>query len=312
MEATAMLDIRRILFPTDFSNCAQNALSLAVTFAAVHEAELHMLHVLVLHTLEPEDPSLPFPGEDLAREQLARSGASTGRSRVLHTVKRGISTAPVLLDHAAEHEIDLIVMGTHGRRGFRRLLLGSVTEEVVRMAPCAVLAVRAEKGCEPTDEPSIARILVPIDFSPHAKLAIEYAHQIADIFDAQVDLLHVIELPTYPDFYVPVSTSALNVADLREQAARRLERLVVEGFGESPGRTVETHVVAGRTTPEIVGFAEETECDLIVIPSHGLSGLERVLLGSVAEGVVRRAPCSVLTAKPYGKRLGVQSDEESG
>ncbi len=306
-----MLDIRRILFPTDFSNCAQNALPFAVKFAAVHEAELHMLHVLVLHTLEPEDPAMPFPGEEQAREQLAQAGVSTGRSRVLHTVKRGISTAPVLLDHAAEHEVDLIVMGTHGRRGFRRLLLGSVTEEVVRLAPCAVLAVRARKGCEPSTEPRIARILVPVDFSPHARLAIEYVREIADIFEAQVDLLHVIELPTYPDFYVPVSTSALNVADLREQAATRLERLVAEGFGPAPARSVETHVVAGRTTPEIVAFAEENECDLVIIPSHGLSGLERVLLGSVAEGVVRRAPCSVLTARPFGKRLGVQSDAEA-
>jgi nucleotide-binding universal stress UspA family protein len=69
-------------------------------------------------------------------------------------------------------------------------------------------------------------------------------------------------------------------------------------------------VAAGRTTQEIVAFAEENECHVIVIPSHGLSGLERALLGSVAEGVVRRAPCSVFTAKPFGKRLGVQPDEE--
>lgn len=304
-----MLDIRRILFPTDFSNCAQNALPFAVKFAAVHEAELQMLHVLVLHTLEPEDPSMPFPGEERARQQLAEAGASTGRSRVIHTVKRGISTAPVVLDHASEHEIDLIVMGTHGRRGFRRLLLGSVTEEVVRLAECPVLAVRARKACEPATEPRIDRILVPVDFSSHARLAIEYAREIANIFEARIDLLHVIELPSYPDFYVPVTTSALNVADLREQAGRRLERLVAEGFEAASVRSVGTHVVAGRTTPEILAFAEENESDLVIIPSHGLSGLERVLLGSVAEGVVRRAPCSVLTARPFGRRLGVRSEE---
>ena len=73
-----MLDIRRILYPTDFSECARNALPFAVAFAAAHDAELHMLHVLVLHTLEPEDPSTPFPGEEEARRELGRPVSQPG------------------------------------------------------------------------------------------------------------------------------------------------------------------------------------------------------------------------------------------
>ena len=305
-----MLAIQRVLYPTDFSNCAAQALPYAIRFADVHGAELHMLHVLVLHGMDVGEPGTMFPGEEEARSALLAAGGDAAQERVQHVVKRGFASAPAILDYAAENDIDLIVIASHGRRGVRRLFMGSVAEEVVRLAPCPVLAIKQCK--DPPQEVSVEfrRIVVPIDFSSHTQLAVEYAQQLAAVFGSEIHLLHVIELPTYPDFYVPVSTSALNVADLRERSGRRMECLAEESFGPDSNVSSEVHVTVGRTTGEIVDFATGVDADLIIIPSHGLSGLERALLGSVTEGVVRKAPCSVLTAKPFGKRLSAHAPDQ--
>lgn len=298
-----MLAIHRVLYPTDFSDCAAHALPFAIRFAEVHGASLHMLHVLVLHGMEVSGPDDLFPGEEEARAALRAAGEGQNGDRVEHVVKRGFAAAPVILEHAADGEMDLIVMSSHGRRGVRRLLLGSIAEEVVRLAPCPVLTIRHCRESGPEEPVEFRRIVVPVDFSSHTELAVEYARELAGVFGGEVHLLHVIELPTYPDFYVPVSSSGLNVAELRDQSSRRLDRLAAESFGADSNVTSRVHVTVGRTTGEIVDFATDISADLIIIPSHGLSGLERALLGSVAEGVMRRAPCSVLTAKPFGKRL---------
>jgi nucleotide-binding universal stress UspA family protein len=292
-----MLEIRRILFPTDFSECAQAALPQAIRLAELHDADLVLLHVLVLHMSTAMDVVEPFPGEEEARKALEETARQPGGTRVLHQVVRAVAAAPAILDCADEEEIDLIVIGSHGRRGLRRLLLGSVAEEVLREAACPVLIVREEaKGGA---EAEVERILVPIDFSRQTPMAVDYAQALATSFGASLDFLHVVEVPTYPDFYVPFSAS-LETGAVRRDAHARLEALA------EPLRSaheVRTEVKVGRTSIELTEFAEQSGSDLIVLPSHGYSGLERVLLGSVAEGVLRRAPCPVLTVKPFGKDL---------
>jgi nucleotide-binding universal stress UspA family protein len=292
-----MLDIRKILFPTDFSECAQGAMPHAVRLAELHDADLQLLHVLVLHATSAMEAIEPFPGEEDARETLEAAARERVGPRVTHHVTRAIAAAPAILDYADAQAIDLIVIGSHGRRGIRRLLLGSVAEEVLREAQCPVLIVREEK--EPHPEVGVKRILVPVDFSKQTGLALGYAHELADTFGASLDLLHVVEVPTYPDFYVPFS-AALETTAVRQDARDRLEALA---HSLRPAHEVETHVKVGRTAIEVTDFAENGGHDLIVLPSHGYSGLERVLLGSVAEGVLRRTPCPVLTVKPFGKDL---------
>ncbi len=292
-----MLDLRKILFPTDFSECAQGAMPHAVRLAEVHDAELQLLHVLVLHSMAAMEAIEPFPGEEAAKQTFEAAASEREGARVTHDVTRAIAAAPAILDYADAQAIDLIVIGSHGRRGIRRLLLGSVAEEVLRDARCPVLIVREEK--EPHAEVDVTRILVPVDFSKQTALALDYAYELAGTFGASLDLLHVVEVPTYPDFYVPFS-AALETTAVRQDAWDRLEALA------DPLRTaheVRTHVKVGRTVIEVTDFAEKGGHDLIVLPSHGYSGLERVLLGSVAEGVLRRTPCPVLTVKPFGKDL---------
>lgn len=307
-----MLRIRRILFPTDFSECADQALGLALRFAEAHGAELHMFHAVVLHAADPANPALQFPDEERVVRELRQIAGSrmeatverheTREVRIQRVQQRAISPVAAILDYADEQEVDLIVMGTHGRRALGRVLMGSVAREVVRQASCPVLTVRAsEDGGEVGRE--IRRILVPVDFSDYARMGFDTAVAVAETFGARLQALHVVEEALYPDFYYPILASSENVpAEIQE----RLEKALAEWLEETGGRpaevALELHVGAGRAAAEIATFAEEHDSDLIVLSSHGRTGLERVLVGSVAEGTIRRAPCPVLTVKAFGRR----------
>lgn len=294
-----MLEIRKVLFPTDFSDQAQAALPHAIRLAELHDAELHLLHVLVLHASAAMEGMEVFPGESEARAALEGAAEHAEGSRVVHSVMRSIAAAPAILEYAEESGVDVIVMGSHGRRGLRRLFLGSVAEEVVRASSCPVLTVHRPKEGE-AESVDVKKILVPVDFSVRTRMAIDHGVELAEVYGATLEVLHVVEVPTYPDFYVPVHVTSIDVPSVRQQAAEHLQELT------APLRDrlqVETAVRVGRTAFEIIEAAESGAVDLIVMPSHGYSGLERALLGSVAEGVLRRSPCPVLTLKAEGRDL---------
>lgn len=308
-----MLAIRRILFPTDFTPCADAALGWALLLAEEHGAELHMLHALVLHGADPRHPGHDFRGAEeevrrrvaaAAAERLeATAGEHASREVTITTAqRRGIAAAPVILDAAEDEDVDLIAMGTHGR-GLSRLLLGSVAAEVVRLAECPVLTVRGpgrDEEVRPAGAPD--RILVPVDFSEHAATALRYGLGLAETYGAELHVLHVIEEAIYPEFYYPILASSLPTPpELRRRVESELRGWVGERTG-SDGE-VAVHVGSGRAPREIAALGEELDADLIVLSSHGRTGLERVLLGSVAEGVVRTARCPVLTVKAFGRSL---------
>ncbi len=305
-----MLEIQRILYPTDFSRCAGHALPHTLELAQRFGAELHFFHSLVIHEADPGNAAHRLPNmEELYGALEAHAETQMKATMDEHgapgfTIKcaqlRGISAAGGILEYAAEYDIDLIVMGTHGRRGLRRLLLGSVAEEIVRLAPCPVMTVPENDDRGPGA--SIERIAVPVDFSEHARLALGYATELAALYDARLDLLHVVDEVIYPDFYPPVMPSGGSITEeLRDQSIRRLNDLIADPG--SKGLETEVHVHAGRAAPEITDFAAESGADLIVIASHGLTGIGHMLLGSVTEQVVRRAACPVFTVKMSGKTL---------
>jgi nucleotide-binding universal stress UspA family protein len=305
-----MLKVRGILYPTDFSTCAEHAFSHALHLAETFGADLHLLHALVLHEADPGNAAHRLPSmehlyealEQHAESQMASATAEHGDRgfEIVRAQVRSISAAGAVLDYASENDLDLVVMGTHGRRGLRRLLLGSVAEEVVRLAPCPVLTVP-----ERTDDAragKLERILVPVDFSEYARLALGYAVQLTSLYEAEIHLLHVVDEVVYPDFYPPVLPSGGSIDDeLREQSLDRLRALLQDVSGQDA--QAEVHVCSGRAAPAIAEFAAEREADLIVIASHGLTGLSHMLLGSVSEQVVRRAPCPVFTVKSFGKEV---------
>ncbi len=304
-----MLTISKILYPTDFSKCASHALPHTLDLARQYGCELHLLHALVMHDADPSNISHRLPDmeelykalEEHAEMQMkaALEGQEEAGLQVKSALVRAISAAGAILDYAAENEIDLIAMGTHGRRGLRRLLLGSVAEEVVRLAPCPVLTVP-----ERLDVPAgrIESIVVPVDFSEHAKLALLYATEFAAAYHARLHLLHVVDEVIYPDFYPPVVPSGGSITEeLRDQSLQRMRSLLTDI--EHTQTNKEVHVRAGRAAPEIASFTAELAADLVVIASHGLTGISHMLLGSVTEQLIRRAHCPVLTVKAFGRQL---------
>ena len=305
-----MLTVNRILFPTDFSQGSDRALDSALALAQEFGAELHMLHAVVLHTDDPNDPAHHFPDAEEIRERLERTadlrmesgiaGRAADGLPVVQSHRRGMSVAPTILEHALEIDPDLIVMSTHGRRGLENVLLGSVTEEIVRFANCPVLTVRSGEGA--SAYPSAAPILVPVDFSEHSRQALALARDIASTFGASIHALHVFERPIHPEIYLggmPLDSPDFHTVEgsLREA----LETFV----RETPGPEVATslHVAQGRAVPAILEFVRDHQVGLVVIATHGLTGLAHVLLGSVSEKVGRRATCPVLSVKAFGKNL---------
>jgi nucleotide-binding universal stress UspA family protein len=305
-----MLNVRTILLPTDFSRSSRQALPHALFLARQFGAELHLLHAVVWRG-EDSDPARAFPDREeiLARmseiaesEMAALVAPHRGEPLRLREVReRGLYAGPVILDYAREHDVDLIVIGTHGRRGPQHLILGSIAEEVVRHAHCPVLTVRAHE--EAGELAPWSRLLVPYDFSGHARTALAYGRELAGIYGARLDLLHVIETHAYPTFYGNVGSEPVlrRVAELRARAADEMEK----AYAATPGPEVphRCFTADGRPSAEIARFAEDNGSDLIVVATHGLSGLERLLLGSTAEAVVRSAPCPVFTVKSLGKSL---------
>jgi nucleotide-binding universal stress UspA family protein len=175
-----------------------------------------------------------------------------------------------------------------------------VAEEVVRLSRCPVFTIRERQ--EPRLIEELDRILVPIDFSEHSKHALRYAKQIAASYDARLQILHVVERVIHPSFYAldKLHSSEL-MGSVKPRAKEALERFLEET--EGPELTAEVFVVEGRAALDITECAKELESDLIVIATHGLTGIEHLLMGSVTEKVVRSAPCPVFTVAVYGKNL---------
>jgi nucleotide-binding universal stress UspA family protein len=306
-----MLKIKRILYPTDFSSTARQALDHALFLAEQFEAELHMLHAVVLHEGDPRDPQRQFPDPsdilqhlfEIADSELARIiEANQAKTFTLVEAKvKGFAAGEVILEYAEEHDIDLIVMGTHGRRGPARMFLGSVTEEVMRHAKCPVLTLRAQD--KTPSGGALEKILVPVDFSDHSRVALSHGREIAALYGSSLQLLHAIEEPIYPYFYAPAGgfAAANQVDELRLKSDAALDRLLEESDG--PDVPVEKFVVSGRPAIEITRFAEKHGAGMIVIATHGLTGVERLLVGSTAEQVVRLATCPVFSVKSFGKSL---------
>lgn len=303
------MKIQRVLFATDFSEHAEKALAHALWYAREFGAELHMLHALVLHGADPANPDLAFPDLEGAGEQIrewARARMREVSERiddevpVVRATRRGIAPAPAILEYAREEDVDLVVMATHGRRGIRRLLMGSVAEEVVRTAARPVLTVRPDAGAEHGDPPR--RILVPVDFSEHSDRALRYGAALCERTGAELHAVHAVSERYFPDaYFAEAAEIQAMAAAAEERVPEALHRNVHEVLGEDAD--VRTRIEAGSPAQAVSEYAEEEDVDLVVISSHGRTGLERVLMGSVAEGVIRRAPCPVLTVKAFGKDL---------
>ncbi len=295
---------QKILCPVDFSESSDQALDYALALGKRHGGRVSVMHVLPTVLADPD--VYPYLIEPVLASADARDRAYRQLGDFVHrALADGIGAEVILEDGDVVEEVlkrverleaDLVVMGTHGRRGFRRLLLGSVTERVLRQSEAPVLSISPSAPKIGTDRGPFQRILCPVDFSPSSLAGLSVGLALRQE-NAELLVLHVVE------FYLPPALGeavAFDVTELRGrhrlQGQAKLEELVSE---EARAHTrLETVVLeSGSPYQEILKTAEREECDLIVMGVAGRSSADLVFFGSTANHVVRAAACPVLTVR---------------
>ncbi|MAE94688.1 MAG: hypothetical protein CL910_08520 [Deltaproteobacteria bacterium] len=285
-----------LLVATDFSPSARAAEDAGVAWAKRFGSTLHWIHALEvpLPIFEPYAVAVPEATigatRKAAQEKLEAAAARGTEEGLDGTSHLGdVPAAYAIADRAEELGADLVVIGTHGHRGVRRVILGSVAEKAVKLAPCSVLTVKGEKGAEAPD-----RILVGVDFSDHTGPALDAATTLAKETGASLHLLHALELR------IPLVTAyEVTIPDgIIEQAQAEAEvQLAALADGVDKAVPVSWSMRSAPPHQAIVEAAEDEGADLIVTGSRGMTGLKHALLGSVAERTLRASPCSVWTVR---------------
>ncbi|MEO1477163.1 MAG: universal stress protein, partial [Bacteroidota bacterium] len=303
-----MLQIRRILFPTDFSDCAESAYRHASYLANRFGAELHVLHVVEEGRDDPGDwvADLSITPLDIAIDldlPVESPAEEMPPARFVSVTETAPHAGPAILRYADARGIDLIVMGTHGRRGMRRFVMGSVAEEVMQTAPCPVFTIGGGKACR--EAWTIRHVLAPVDFSEHARASARHAAALAEAYGASLTLVTVVDMAMLPTGSAPyLDIYHVPTDDLEARARRLLNEQAASLRREFPALPlISTHVQIGRPASAIVEVAEEVMADCLVMGSHGRTGMERLLMGSVSGEVVRSAPCPVFVVKSFGRKL---------
>lgn len=302
------MDIKCILCPTDFSDESTHAIDRAVVIAGWYKARIAALHVLSPIVLAGPGLTTSSGGgsvaetdiERLRKETAARFDAATTAGIGLDILIDVGQPVSCILDRAASLPADLIVMGTHGTSGFEHLVLGSVTEKVLRKATCPVLTVPPRAHA--TSRLPFKRLLCAVDFSDSSLTALQYAFSLTQESDAALTILHVLEWPWEepppPMLEELPFEQGFALAEFRrycEKSARaRLESFVPDSVRASRATT---HLRNGKPYVQILRVAAEEGSDLIIIGVRGRNPLDVTLFGSTTNQVVRRATCPVLTLR---------------
>ena len=308
---------KHLLVATDFSSAARQAVAVAAMLAQRVEASIMLFHAYDPAPLGRATPFIPFhmKREDIEREAGERVHEELARlrSELLESVPQVTlearlhkSAAMAVCAVAEERGVDLVVIGRRGHASIKELLIGGNAEKVVRHAPASVLAVAQEQ-----EDFALGELLVAVDFSPPSLYACQVAAAWAEAFGARLTLVHVVA-PARMSAAVPVAAAPLPlgtplpiepVASTRqaiEAAHRSLESVRDERCRAAPSVTVD--VLEHPSVHDAIAARAQQGADLVVLGSAGHRGLERVLLGSVAEKVVRQVPCSTLVVRPLPAR----------
>jgi nucleotide-binding universal stress UspA family protein len=306
-----MIEIRSILCPTDFSEFSRHSLDHALAIAKLYHSTVTLLHVCPLTPGVVYAPGVGVAPTSLltvadrhaalmAMRRFAEMEAGTDAS-IGFAVAEG-NPANEILDRARTTASDLLVMGTHGRSGFERLLLGSVTEKVLRKASCPVLTVpQRAPDVVPTPGAWFKNVVCPVDFSDSSTQALEYAISLADQSRGQLTVVHVIEIP--PELPIEEHETIFSSPhSLREYVAMaevdRTSRLkeMIANAGAREG-SISIVVASGKAYREILRIAAGQSADLIAIGIHGRGAANLFFMGSTTQHVVRQATCPVLTIR---------------
>lgn len=292
---------KQVLFAADFSETSRDAFRIACSLARESDSRIVVLHVLESFRVAEEpvyfgQQSARYIGTDPIEairesvESCLRQTYVPDRPILIDYCIQGGLAAEEILRVSREAETDLIVMGTHGRSGISRFLAGSVAESVLRAARCPVLALRSA-GHFDAPAGDIRVILAPIDLSAHSRDTARIARTLARDLGARLVLLHVAPWEVVIPGEIPL------VVDLRE-CRESLNALRDELDGPDLKDEIQAVLRQGDAATEILDAAETTGCGLIVMGTHGRTGVLRLLMGSVSEAVLRRSRSPVLVIKP--------------
>ena len=302
---TLVVEFPHILCPVDLSESSLRPLAHAAALTRWYKSQLTVLHVVpTFDPMEVPPSSLggavhlvyPVPREEvLAELRRVVDAAGAGPIDAVFAAEAG-DPARTIVDQAVTIPADLVVLGTHGRGGFERFIVGSVAEKVLRRAPCPVLTVPPHATAKLPAEVRFKNILCPMDFSPSALQALGFALDLARQAEGSVTVVQVIEWLAEEE---PRTTVHFNVPEYRQylidDARARVQALVAEE--PRTWATIQDVVVLGRAHREILRIAADSRTDLIVMGAQGRGGLGLTLFGSTTQQVVRAAQCPVLTVR---------------
>lgn len=288
------MSFKRILVPLDGSGLAERALAPALALAEAMLAKVFFIRVAIPLSLNL-DPKFYQCTIELRQDEAKRylrsiqSRFSSSQADIETQVLVG-RAARSIINFAQEMEIDLIVMSSHGRSGVNRWIYGSVADKVLHNAPCAKVIIHPQVIIETY---SIKRILVPLDGSSIAEQALEPALALAESVSAELIFLRVTSVPQITVQPLPGWPGLDAVMEAAEQEANAYLQGMQAAMGDSPVST-SLRVTTGPAAEDIIDVADNQKVDLIVMCSHGRSGIERWVFGSVAEKVLRGANCVTL------------------
>jgi len=298
-----MPEIARILCPVDFSDASAHAIDHAVVIAGWYRSAITGLNVYTPMFLPvaatelggiPTEPNLDSLLTKLRADTAAAFSRAAAAGVEVNTMVEVGTPAACILDTATREHAGLIVMGTHGASGFERLVLGSVTEKVVRKALCPVLTVPPR--AQATSRLPFKHILCAVDFSESSIAALQYAFSLAQEGDADLTLLHVFEWPTEDEApYKGTFDMARYRREVEQQATEQLAKLVPDEVRTwCTPHTVFSH---GKPYRQILASAAAQPTDIIVMGVHGRNVVDRMMFGSTTNQVIRQATCPVLTLR---------------
>ena len=295
------VQIKNMICTTDFSDLSNQAVPFGVALAREYDAKMYLCHVIDLTTTAMYGAAF-FDLEDLRRrtadyalEEIDRLiGNAEINAEPLITVGH---VADEIVRIAMEKCADLVISSTHGRSGLKRLVLGSVIERLLRTLPCPLLSIHGTEKTPVNTEKQDRRfrkILVACDFSSDSNLAFQYALSLAQEFQSDLHLAHVIAPPVYRH----LSQTALETGekmrhDLHDQLNASLKDMVPEEAHN--WCTPSTVLLAGSPPEELVKYAMIHDIDLIVLGVRGHGLTETLFVGSTTDRVIRQAPCPVLS-----------------
>lgn len=308
-----MIDANRILCPVDFSEHSARALTYAAKLTAWYGAKL-----LVVHVMPPLPPATTSALAGTARtltERNLRAAIDAVRTPGLDadtTLVESGDAAGAILDTADSFDADVVVMGSHGRSGVQRVLLGSVLEALLHRSRRPVLAVPSHVDpAHLVSGAALREVVCAVDLATPSLAALAYALAMAEEANAHLTLLHVIEVP--PELLHPPQPpyEAFDAEAVRTEAEadalNRLRKLVPEHARDYC--TIETSVLEGGVSRQVLRLAGNRQADLIVLGVHGRNALDLAVFGSNSKDIVRQATCPVLivpAGRPADRRVPVR------